>query len=387
MPPTVYPTRRPTDLPTRPPTRFPTRPPTPRPTPPPTPSPTTERPSTSPTRSFTPTTLRPSATASAPPTQSNEPSDSPTQSEEPSATPTQSDEPSANPTNSEEPSEVPTQSDEPSDVPTQSDEPTYDPTTFDLFFPPYRDPPTTTAQHDDPVLVTSLFDIICAPENNNLLGIFCLALRTTGLAPIFDVVYVDGNLRRNNQRNLQNRNNNNNYGTDTQYAQYPQYTMFGPTNEAFHKLGETTLQYLLNTERGHEHLTDVLLYHVISGSRINFQQLVCGHSYTMMNEQHTTSICRAAYDRNGLARKFQVGTGNGQNVHDWPELIDGNNYAINGVLHIVDEVLLPDTFHVPTRAPTVSKWIEKLCDSSSRKHISIARFTHTPFSQYILVCV
>ena len=130
---------------------------------------------------------------------------------------------------------------------------------------------------------------------------FCIALRTTGLAPIFDV-YVDGNFRRKNQRKLQNMNNNinsintNGIGMDTQYAQYPQYSIFGPTNEAFHKLGDTTLQYLLNTERGQEHLTDVLLYHVIRGSRINFQQLVCGHAYTMMNEQHTTSICRAAYD-------------------------------------------------------------------------------------------
>ena len=207
----------------------------------------------------------------------------------------------------------------------------------------YQYQPTTTA-----VFVPSLLDIICAPENANLLGTFCTALGITGLEPFFDSYGYGGNLRRNKRRNLQDRNSNIPY-------QY-QYTVFGPTNDAFRKLGDETLNYLLTTERGQEQLTYILLEHVIDQRRLDFQQLGCGQSYMMLNEQPTTGLCRGASDdsRNSITRKIQVGTGNGNTVNDWPEVIDWNTYASNGVLHVVNNVVLPYMADFLIRAPTLT---------------------------------
>lgn len=130
-----------------------------------------------------------------------------------------------------------------------------------------------------------------------------------------------------------------------------QHTVFGPTNDAFIKLGDTTLRRLFNTVEGQVELTEILFYHIIQGSRLDFHQLNCGQSYTMLNEQPTTSRCRAGDNINGIARKFQVGTGNGNNVENWPELIAWDNMAVNGVLHVVDEVILHNNV---TPSPSVS---------------------------------
>ena len=199
----------------------------------------------------------------------------------------------------------------------------------------YQYQPTTTA-----VFVPSLSDIICAPENANLLGTFCTALGITGLLPLFDVYGYGGNLRRHKRRTLQ----------DT----YQQYTVFGPTNDAFRKLGEDNLEYLLRTDRGRVDLSFILLEHVIDQNRLDFQQLGCGQSYTMLNDQPTTGLCRGASDdsSNGIARKFLVGTGNGNTVDDWAELIDFNAYASNGVLHVVNRVVIPYMAGFLIGAPT-----------------------------------
>merc|ERR1712166_385775 len=45
--------------------------------------------------------------------------------------------------------------------------------------------------------------------------------------------------------------------------------------------------------------------------------------------------------QNDIQRKYQVGIGNGDVVRDWPRITEANYGAVNGVLHIVDHVILP----------------------------------------------
>jgi len=170
--------------------------------------------------------------------------------------------------------------------------------------------------------------------------------------------YTPGN---NNNYVGNEYNNGNNYNYNGINAPL-QHTVFGPTNDAFIKLGDTTLRRLFNTDQGREDLTEILFYHIIQGSRLDFHQLNCGQSYTMLNEQPTTSRCRArAGDNiNGIWTNFQVGTGNGNNVDNWPELIDWNKMAVNGVLHVVDEVILQNNMTPSPSCPCASQCLRSV---------------------------
>lgn len=137
---------------------------------------------------------------------------------------------------------------------------------------------------------------------------------------------------------------------------------------------------------------------LLSGSRLNLKQLLCGNDYLMESNEETTTLCRgggggnnnsndglnkAINDavgqlasgggennnnnnnngfrqefldnalvvsqfnggrrelQNDIQRKYQVGIGNGDVVRDWPKITEANYGAVNGVLHIVDHVILP----------------------------------------------
>lgn len=113
------------------------------------------------------------------------------------------------------------------------------------------------------------------------------------------------------------------------------FTVFAPTDEAFAKLGDDTINALLADP---ETLTDILLYHVLGGSVVN----------------STTAISLAG---------TSVTTSNGDSVAvsvQGDELVINESIVIqadvqtsNGIIHAIDTVLLPPAAE-PVETPTAS---------------------------------
>mmetsp|Transcript_6771 Transcript_6771/g.14420 ORF Transcript_6771/g.14420 Transcript_6771/m.14420 type:complete len:539 (-) Transcript_6771:578-2194(-) len=392
---TPYPTPRPTSRPTPHPTMRPTSDPTPYPTPEPTREPSPgPSPAPSPEPSAYPSahpSLAPSSLPSAKPSSapSKTPSDypslspapsslEPTQSDEPSENPTQSEEPSENPTQSEEPSENPTESEEPSENPTESVEPTEVPTTGIAPLPTL--PPILSPTPGLPTILQDLDDIICNPANDQVLGVFCILLRLfpdiiaalggpvnapsmeLGNAQLLmlpflipgrklqaqgdqtSLVATALDFEHKRQINVGSLNNlilqgvGVNRGTATSLIN-PPITVFAPTNAAFIRMsGNGILSFL--TEGNREALKDILLFHMFN-QEVHFGHLVCTDIIEMLNGDKTTTRCK-----NGF--KFQVGVGSATNAE--PKIVVADQEASNGVLHVVDEVIMPP---ISTMAPSL----------------------------------
>jgi Secreted and surface protein containing fasciclin-like repeats len=102
------------------------------------------------------------------------------------------------------------------------------------------------------------------------------------------------------------------------------FTVFAPTNEAFEKLlGELgiTADQLLN----HPQLSEVLLYHVISGE-VKSTDLSDGLSAETLN-----------------GKDLVVDLKEGVKIND-SNVVSADLMASNGVIHVIDTVLVPDNF-------------------------------------------
>ena len=94
------------------------------------------------------------------------------------------------------------------------------------------------------------------------------------------------------------------------------YTLFAPTNEAFAKINATTATLTA------EQIKQVLLYHVVSGT-VTSTQLTNGNVPTLNGQNIAVDIT------NGVTLNGNV------------TVTKANNLASNGVIHIVDNVLIP----------------------------------------------
>jgi len=94
------------------------------------------------------------------------------------------------------------------------------------------------------------------------------------------------------------------------------YTVFAPTNDAFEKLGDVELS--------EEQLKEVLLYHVVPGT-VTSDMLEDGQVVTTLNGQALT-----------------IGTDGGVTINGDVNVIGTDNLASNGVVHIIDTVLVPE---------------------------------------------
>ncbi len=114
------------------------------------------------------------------------------------------------------------------------------------------------------------------------------------------------------------------------------FTVFAPTNMAFEKLPDGTVQSLLEPSMK-DQLTGVLTYHVVLG-RLTAQDLMSrisqnGGAYTM-----TTAAGKPITARmNGKKLVIIDQSGGGASVTIFDVL------QSNGVIHVVDSVLLPKT--------------------------------------------
>mmetsp|Transcript_18196 Transcript_18196/g.42987 ORF Transcript_18196/g.42987 Transcript_18196/m.42987 type:complete len:453 (+) Transcript_18196:324-1682(+) len=133
------------------------------------------------------------------------------------------------------------------------------------------------------------------------------------------------------------------------------FTVFGPTNKAFREVLEEyqagLLAFLL---RSPDALKTVLLHHVLEGAVLSTDIEAAGTTLSPTTLQGET-----------IDVVFQPGTGvivnNGSSI-DESLVIDADNIASNGVVHIVDTVLLPD--EIADTLP-ISNIVEAAADNTS----------------------
>jgi uncharacterized surface protein with fasciclin (FAS1) repeats len=109
------------------------------------------------------------------------------------------------------------------------------------------------------------------------------------------------------------------------------FTVFAPVNEAFDALPAGTLETLLRPENKGQ-LTDVLLYHV-DDRKLTAEMIPIGSNFfkPILDTQ------RLCITRNARGVSIADGTGDTANV------VIANIMADNGVIHVIDKVLLPGT--------------------------------------------
>jgi uncharacterized surface protein with fasciclin (FAS1) repeats len=109
--------------------------------------------------------------------------------------------------------------------------------------------------------------------------------------------------------------------TDTLKGDGP-FTVFAPTGEAFAKLPEGTIESLLKSEN-RDQLVAILTYHVVPGK-------VTAAEVATLDETATVNGADLTIDASGSRVK----------VND-AEVITADVAASNGVIHVIDTVLLP----------------------------------------------
>ncbi len=107
------------------------------------------------------------------------------------------------------------------------------------------------------------------------------------------------------------------------------FTVFAPTNEAFAKLPEGTLDELLLPENKQK-LTDILLYHVVSGSVLAADVVTLSEAETLLGQNVAITV-----DMD----KVMVNEAN---------VVATDIIADNGVIHVIDSVILPKSDIVDT---------------------------------------
>ena len=105
------------------------------------------------------------------------------------------------------------------------------------------------------------------------------------------------------------------------------FTVFAPTNEAFAKLPAGTVDTLLKPENK-DKLTAVLTYHVVSG-RLSAADLTDGQKLTTVQGGTLT------VHKHGKSVMIEDAKG------DMAKVTIPNVYQSNGVIHVVNTVLLP----------------------------------------------
>jgi len=98
------------------------------------------------------------------------------------------------------------------------------------------------------------------------------------------------------------------------------FTVFAPTNEAFAKIPQADLEALLKDKTA---LTNVLLYHVSPGN-LTAADVVKQNRLTMANGQTT-----------------KLSVEDGMVFINSSQIVMTDIVASNGVIHVIDEVLLP----------------------------------------------
>ena len=101
------------------------------------------------------------------------------------------------------------------------------------------------------------------------------------------------------------------------------YTVFAPTDEAFAKLPEGTVENLLKPENK-DQLVAVLTYHVLSGEVTAEEVVTLTEAETVNGQSVDIAVVDGTVDVNNA------------------KVIQADVMASNGVIHVIDTVLLPE---------------------------------------------
>jgi transforming growth factor-beta-induced protein len=124
--------------------------------------------------------------------------------------------------------------------------------------------------------------------------------------------------------------------TQTLQSQGP-FTVFAPTEGAFKSLPKGTLQSLLKPENK-DQLKAILTYHVVPG-RVSAREAYGLNNATTVNGQ-----------RLGITRR------DGKLVIGKAEIVATDVNCSNGVIHVIDQVLLPEESRIPAVAEKASQF-------------------------------
>merc|ERR1712151_690161 len=126
------------------------------------------------------------------------------------------------------------------------------------------------------------------------------------------------------------------------------FTVFAPTNEAFAALPNGTLSKLLKPGNKKE-LVDILTYHVVPGN------------YSLYNAFNTPQTLKTVEGKLLQATKYTYKSGLrvGPSSEDLKKVIAADYFATNGVVHIIDGVLIPPA------TPNIVKLAESVKDLST----------------------
>ncbi len=101
------------------------------------------------------------------------------------------------------------------------------------------------------------------------------------------------------------------------------FTVFAPTNAAFEKLPEGTVESLLKPENK-EKLAGILTYHVVSGKVMAADVVKLSEAKTLQGSMVEISASDAGVKIDGA------------------NVVKADIEASNGVIHVIDSVILPD---------------------------------------------
>ena len=102
------------------------------------------------------------------------------------------------------------------------------------------------------------------------------------------------------------------------------FTVFAPTDDAFAKLPKGTVEDLLKPENK-EKLASILTYHVVAGE-------VMAATVVTMDGQSAATV-------NG--KSVKIGVKDGKVTVDSANVVTTDMMASNGVIHVIDSVILP----------------------------------------------
>jgi uncharacterized surface protein with fasciclin (FAS1) repeats len=101
------------------------------------------------------------------------------------------------------------------------------------------------------------------------------------------------------------------------------FTVFAPSDEAFAKLPQGTLEALLKPENK-EKLASILTYHVVSG-KVMSDDVKAGRVTTLQGSQLNISAAAGGW------------------MVDQAKIVKTDVTASNGVIHVIDTVIMPET--------------------------------------------
>ncbi len=135
------------------------------------------------------------------------------------------------------------------------------------------------------------------------------------------------------------------------------FTIFAPTDSAFSKLPKGTVQSLLKPEN-RDKLAAILKYHVIAGKKITAAQAAgAGGASTLL----------------GSDKKLKITISDGKLLINQSTVIKNDVAADNGIIHVIDRVLIPptQTKHTSSKSRSRSKSWSSGKQSNSQKEITI----------------